>query len=88
MVSLKLKQLLIIEWIDSCSIGNSQWNGFEDAEELTPEYCTSVGWVLKETDLYITIVPHSTELSIKGEVCIPKYCIINQIELEVPKRKK
>jgi hypothetical protein len=80
--------ITIIEWFDSCSIRGGTWHSHDDAEQLVPDRIKSVGWVLKETKEAVTMVPHTAEHSVGGEMCIPKVAITKRWILAQPKRKR
>ncbi len=78
-------KLVVVEWLDS-----HQGRGWEDVEDLEekvePLSCRSVGWVLKETDEALMLVPHiagqqSTKIIVQGtgDLVIPK-CAISKIK--------
>jgi hypothetical protein len=80
----KKKKLVIVEWIDSYSIEDSnRWQFICDMKKPKDLICISVGWILKETKKMITVVPHITDIKNKyvsgshqGSINIPKKCII------------
>jgi hypothetical protein len=78
--------LAVIEWIDSCSLSGAFWHAHEDGEQLLLDHCKSVGWILKETKKEIILVPHTTEHSIGGEMCIPKIAITRRWTMPTPKK--
>ena len=50
-------KLLIVDWIDSSSDGDP-WNSMREMIKDEPLECRSVGWVVKETDEFIHLVPN------------------------------
>lgn len=76
--------IVVVEWIDSCSIRGGHWNSFDDAEQLTVDRIRSIGWIFKETKDSITLVPHAAAHSVGGEMCIPKVAITRRWKLTDP----
>ena len=48
--------LMIIDWVDSC--GEDGWSHMRELIKAEPTKCRSVGWVAKETDEFIHLVPN------------------------------
>tara|TARA_R110000803_G_scaffold78075_3_gene143116 strand:- start:2948 stop:3337 length:390 start_codon:yes stop_codon:yes gene_type:complete len=85
----KLGSLYLIEWVDSYSI-NEGWELIKDIEEPELVVCHSVGYVLKENNKNIMIVPHISDTdnieslgAYRGALVIPKVSILNKKELTV-----
>ncbi len=74
--------LVYIEWIDSRGVSAS----WDHLESLDSELCTikSVGWVLKQTEDLIHIVPHLGHDPDQGcgDMVIPTNCIIKKRNLK------
>lgn len=74
-------KLVVVEWVDSCSLRNG-WKGLAEAKTLKPSRIRSVGWIVSQDDKQITVASHWDEMdNICGEMCIPKGCIIKVTEL-------
>ena len=71
----------LITWVDSygCS---TEWTPIDDIKNDKPLTCKSVGYVVSESPIYITIVPHLTDYNdVSGEqgcgdMTIPKVAIL------------
>ena len=46
--------LVLVEWSDATSYAD--WKDEEAVEKIAPEACVSVGWLIKKTKKFITIV--------------------------------
>lgn len=77
------EKLIYIEWIDSRG-SRAEWTHLEDMDN---ECCllNSVGWVLKDTDELIHIVPHMGDDPKQGcgDMVIPK-CSIRTLRVLTP----
>ena len=83
-------KLAYVEWVDSygCS---SQWESTKDVKALV-HTCYSVGWVVKETEDTLVVVPHLSPANAAidadeqgcGEMAIPLKSIIERVELSIP----
>lgn len=62
-----------IIWEDSSS--TSVWTYFEQVNELEPMAITSIGFILNETDDFVTMAGHISKHQADGAMCIPKACI-------------
>jgi hypothetical protein len=63
-------KLVYLEWVDS-SGSTDGWYHLKDFEPNLV-WCKSVGWVVYETDEYITVLPHmGDESQGRGELTIP-----------------
>jgi hypothetical protein len=85
----KLGNLYLIEWVDSYSITEG-WELVKDIEEPDLVVCHSVGYVLKENDKNIMIVPHISDTdnleslgAYRGALVIPKVSVLSKKELTV-----
>ncbi len=67
--------LLYIEWVDS----HGTYGLWTDLDDMVTECCTisSVGWVIKEDEKLIHLVPHLGDNPDQGcgDMVIPKVCI-------------
>jgi hypothetical protein len=81
------KRLILIEWVDSYSVYET-WDFIKELSEPTLQMCYSVGFVIKENDESIMIIPHLSGVSDyslgagMGGICIPKACILKINELK------
>lgn len=75
--------LLRIVWLDHCSFQYSKWRDFDDIRNLSPTINTSVGFLLKETPVYLTIVAtiHMEGKAGTGEMTILKKAITSRKKL-------
>jgi len=69
---------ILIKWLDSKGITN-EWEYLEDIEPLMPCLCTSIGFLIDETDQYKTIAQSLNEKQIIGRLTIP-CCSIQEIK--------
>ncbi len=70
------KDIILVEWRDS-AFQPSVWEFIEDIEPLVDVHCTSVGFLLEETDEYITIALAISKTQVLGRTTIPKGCIVS-----------
>jgi hypothetical protein len=75
--------LYYIKWEDSRGVSAS-WVHLEDIESETC-ILMSVGWLLKETDELIHIVPHIGDDPKQGcgDMVIPKKCILEMLKIKI-----
>ncbi len=75
-------RLVLIEWIDSYTI-YKDWDILSELKEPEIMNCKSVGFVIKENDDAIIIIPHisGNDEAGYGGICIPKIAIIITTEL-------
>jgi len=66
--------LISVVWEDSFGITGS-WEYIEDLEPMPQVTCYSVGYLLEETDDYITIVQSVSKKQILGRLTIPQGAI-------------
>lgn len=82
-------QLVMIEWLDSFGVGPA-WEPIYDETELKLPVCVSVGYVVKENDSAICVVPHvfpaDEEIgAVKsgcGDMTIPRAAIVRTVNLQ------
>ena len=83
-----MSKIELIQWVDSFGCG-SRWQEMDSMKDRAVLYCHSVGFVIKETDDYVVIVPHravETEQCEEqgcGDMTIPKVCITSREILTV-----
>lgn len=74
-------KIVKIKWLDSAS-DDGKWYDKEEYNSIKPVVCKSVGFVLKETDKYITIAHSVSPDQIAFTMAIPKFAIIKIKELK------
>ena len=76
-----MKKIIVIDWVDS--IRSFDWTLIEDVDENSLE-CVSVGFILKETDDYITIAQNYglEPEQVCNLITIPKCSIKNIREIK------
>ena len=84
----KENKLAIIEWVDSYSVYEG-WDFIKELSDPKIVKCLSVGWILKETEDCILLMPHISDTNDKetlgagrGGLTIPKISITNRKEIE------
>lgn len=84
----KEKKLTLIEWVDSYSVYEG-WDFIKELAEPKVMKCLSVGWILKETEECILLMPHISGTNDNdtlgagmGGLSIPKVAITNRKEFE------
>jgi len=76
------KRMLHVTWRDSCSLGGRVWQRGKEAEDMKPSVVQSVGFLVAETPISLTLAPHVTDDGdVAGDMCIPKGCIIKRRRL-------
>jgi len=77
--------LVYVEWIDSRSVGRG-WVVSENVESAPMTY-HSVGWIYKDLEYSIILVPHFAENpeQCNGGLEIPKCAITKQVDLKIQK---
>jgi len=60
--------LCYIEWTDHYQVGDGAWVDREKASSTKPEFCRSVGWVLKADKDAVAIAAHIDRDSHTGDV--------------------
>lgn len=72
------KKLIIVTWTDNTSI--PQWASLADIKAFTPHKCLkTVGWVIHETDEFITIAANVGKSNFSHSTLILK---INILEIQ------
>lgn len=75
----------LVEWLDSCS--EHGWQPLTDSKKIEPDHCSSVGFVIADTDEYLTLLQSFTNrkdaAADQGDnsICIPKFAILNSITI-------
>lgn len=68
-------EICLVVWIDATA--TASWLEKDD-ESLKPHYCSSVGYLIKETDTYITLACTISESQCNAAMSIPKPWIITR----------
>jgi hypothetical protein len=78
-----MKDIELIEWIDSYSF-YEQWDFIQDLDEPKILKCKSIGFVVKEDDDSVMMLPHISGdyEGGKGGICIPKISIIKRTRIK------
>lgn len=89
----KERELVYVEWVD-CYGCSPVWVNFNDLN-IIPLLCRSVGWIAKEDEEVVVIVPHITqeghvgaEFQGCGDMVIPRSAIRSIVKLTIPSRSK
>jgi len=80
--------ITVIEWRDSCSLRGGVWNDQNDLAQCSPSQCRSVGWVVSENKMSITLAAHASETQASGDMCIPKTAVVRRWTLTDPTKRK
>ncbi len=81
---MKYSGVACIEWIDSSEYEDADWKSEDEVKELTPMRIKSVGILVNEDDLYITLASSvnnydlDCEAQFGGLITIPKVAILKQ----------
>lgn len=70
-----------IRWIDSSSmIGDGIWTDRDqiNPDNLKPEICETIGWLMHETEDFVTIASSVCKNQVHGHMCIPKVAIVER----------
>jgi hypothetical protein len=81
------KPLVLIEWLDHCSNKGSSWYELSDIEQMQPLTVVSVGFILNETDTFVTIAAHAqaSDDNYAGDICVIKAAIVDRYEINDPR---
>jgi len=88
-ISIEHSPLVYVRWLDSRSVGRG-WVLSENVQSDVMT-CHSVGWILKDLEYSIILIPHFAENpeQCNGGLEIPKRAILSQTQLNINgKRKK
>lgn len=72
-------EIRYVEWVDSS--GRGHWHAMKEARDLVPDRCTTVGFVLTESDDYLTLIQSFTNRKEEDDnqadnaISIPKVAI-------------
>jgi len=67
------KPIVEITWFDSKGV--TQWEFWDDIEQLTPCIIRSVGYLIEDKDYYKTIALSISKDKVLGRLTIPTVCI-------------
>lgn len=93
----KMPELVLVEWIDSVgTAGVDVWTDVSEVKDFNICKCLSIGWLFKETDEYIVIVPHigqekddsMEDNQVSGAMLIPQCSISVMRTISVGKGKR
>ena len=70
-INKEICEVLYIQWIDSASL-TSPWSSPQDIADLEPAIVHTVGFLVNETNDFITLVSSVTDDAAGGDVTIPK----------------
>jgi hypothetical protein len=74
-------ELVYVKWLDASSQPDQVWSNIDEAEPKLV-VCHSVGFVLKETKEYLSLMMNMTEFGqFSGDMAIPQKCIIERKSL-------
>jgi len=84
----KKNKLTLIEWVDAYSI-YKEWGFINHMAEPFLNKCLSVGWIIRETDECVILMPNISDTQSKktlgaafGGIVIPKLSITKRKELK------
>ena len=82
--------LVYVEWVDSLGCAEN-WEPLSEDVELTPARCCSVGWIYKQGDDSVLLIPHlgignqgHTAKHGCGDMLIPRVAITKIETLAMP----
>lgn len=78
---MKRGRLMVVTWRDSVTLGRGGWKNAGEVATLEPALIETVGWVLRETSLSLTLAASwddDSEPHVEGHMCIPKGCIVKK----------
>lgn len=79
--------LVLVEWLDAHTV--DPWTSFDDLMDHDTMECETVGWLLKEDDKSVVVVPHRTtvlgESQGSGVIEIPRGCVTRVYRLMDPR---
>jgi len=84
---MKYSGVACIEWLDSSEYEDADWKSEDEVKELTPMRIKSVGILVNEDDLYITLASSvnnydlDCEAQYGGLISIPKCAVLKRLSL-------
>lgn len=81
--------IVMVEWIDACSLENG-WNDMKDAKEEKPAAVHSVGFLIANTKDRVTVVAShdASNETVNGGITIPKGWVVKITPLSPHSRSK
>jgi hypothetical protein len=79
-------RIVEVLWFDAMSVAGDVWGLHEEAHSAAPAKTITLGYVVNETDEYITLVGLINHHHISHGICIPKGMIREIRELSVCNR--
>lgn len=73
--------LVLVNWRDAAGGNRSGWRTLESMKGDGLHACQSVGFLLRRTDEFITVVPHVSLDQGDGEISIPAAWVTSVVEL-------
>jgi len=76
-----------VEWLDSSEYDDADWKSEKEVKELTPMRIKSVGIIVNEDDIYITLASSINNYDLDCEaqfgslISIPKCAILKRLSL-------
>lgn len=81
------ERLVLVDWFDSFGVG-PDWSEWDEAREVQPLVCQSVGWVLRDNNDVLVIASHRSDKDHKhssqqwcGDMTIPKVAVVKVTNL-------
>jgi hypothetical protein len=74
-------RLVLVQWDDAIAHEYTGWRHRSETSVLEPASAISVGWVISDTPKAIVLVSHRCDEDVDGEICIPRGCITNIVDL-------
>ncbi len=75
-----MMKIVKVDWWDSASLDG--WVSVEYAETFAPSKCETIGWIIKKTREYVTLVASKSDTVNYCQLfSIPRKCIISIKEL-------
>ena len=79
--------LVLVEWLDAHTV--DPWTAFEELADADTMACQTVGWLLKDTEKSVIVVPHRTTQEGSpfgsGAIEIPRGCVTRVYRLIDPR---
>ena len=73
-------QLALVTWQDSVTGSGEDWEFLNNMKPLPPARVVSVGWIIDETDSYITLAGGLNDTQILGRMTIPVSAITEPVK--------
>lgn len=76
----KKEKIVLVDWEDSVG-DNACWLQRDKMKPVLPAQCKTAGFLLEETEKYVTIVQTIDDTQLMGRISIPKRSIIKRKNL-------